>query len=368
MQLFPTKMNSIIICFLLLFALSYAGADENTALFINSSPINANIIIDGNAVVQKTPALLTGITAGEHEIKILKDGFDVTDSTVAVIGGTVNISTFTLYNGNYLASFPDEESIILHTDEDKELPSEFRMPDGDYRIEKSEGVLKITPIYPKSGLVAVTGTLFAGALAANLIAIGEQVRHSSTGDLGVPFSTGVIATGAAATILGVTQFALLVDKLKFFENTRFYKDDPGQNENDAQRLFDNAQNAMSAGRLEAALTGFSSLISSHPDFPGFPEALYRIARLHIISGDTNLAITELKIIITDFPDPDIYDKACQTLALMYFNSGEIEKSVQSAENMVFYDPLFADTPSDIENYGIEWVIANWAGAPGGTTE
>ncbi|HAK44521.1 MAG TPA: hypothetical protein DCO79_01180, partial [Spirochaeta sp.] len=82
---------AMIICLLLLFTAANAAADEtaeqaleepvetveSSILFINSNPINADILIDGEPLLQKTPALLTDISAQRHEISLRKDGFDI---------------------------------------------------------------------------------------------------------------------------------------------------------------------------------------------------------------------------------------------------------------------------------------------------
>ena len=367
MRKYSSQKHLIILCFLLLFVIFSVGAESNgddSVLFINSDPINANIFVDGQAVLQKTPALLTGLTPGLHTIGIRKDEFEAYDSTIDVKAGSVNIKTVSLYNGNFIVNLPREESIVLVKGDDEiSLPEYFKLAGGDFNLQKSGGVLRITPLYPKSELSTVIDTLFTGAILANLIATFVELDEAQ--ELNLPHSPGLSITESLTAILGVTKLALYLDRKNFLEDLRIYKTDPKQNAVEAEKIFDNAQKAMSSGLLESALAGFSTIVSDYPDYPGFPEALYKIARLHIISGDTNLAISELRIIISNYPEPEIYDKACQTLALMYFNAGETEKSIQTVEQMVFYDPLFSGTRSEIESIGIEQVIKNWAGDPGG---
>lgn len=369
MHQFFNKRYVVILCFLLLFTALTATADDTNAtsvLFINSNPINAEILIDGEPLLQKTPALLTGAAEGRHSITLRKTGYEAVNIELELKAGKTVISETELFNGNFIVSFHDKDSISLITNETKSIPGSFRIPSGDYSIIEESGDILISPIYPKDKLLTFTTTLFTASLLANLIT--TFIELDETGELFIPHSDKLVITETLTAITGLTELALLIDRHKFRQEFKSYKADLSQTNTEAENIFDNAQQAMTKGKLENALSGFSSIVSSYRDYIDFPEALYKIARLHIILGDTNLAISELNIIINNFPTPGIYDKACQTLALMYFNAGETENSRQTVEKMVFFDPLFSDTAAVIEEIGVDQVIENWARNPEGQVE
>jgi len=58
------------------------------SLYIKSTPGEADIIINGQLQGVKTPATITDLTAGSHEVKLTKTGYQVLTQTVTIIAGT----------------------------------------------------------------------------------------------------------------------------------------------------------------------------------------------------------------------------------------------------------------------------------------
>ena len=350
---------------------SFLSAEDNQALsapvFINSNPINAGIILDGEPTLQKTPALLTDIRGGRHTLKIIKDGFEDREYTFETSGEQTSVIDLQLTSGTVVADFPEESRVYIRkskdASEDLRRNRTVRLPEGRYDIKNENGEVIVIPVYPKQTLLTMNTAVFFTAVAANLTAIKSELDRFD--ELSFPHSPALTVSEAAVIITGLTEIALLRDKQYFLDDFRIYNAGLEELESEAEKIFAEAQDQLSRGRLENALTGFTRIISEFPDSPRFPEALYKVARIHIISADTNLAVSELNIIIDHFPEADIYDKACQTLALLYFNSGKPGKAADTVNRMVFYDPLFAETREDIEQFGAEKVVENWAGNPEG---
>ena len=84
--------------YLLILSLTFCSLDNlaaepgsgGNALFINSNPIGADILIDGRAVLKKTPALIRNIEPGSRRISLRKDDFHPLDIDVTVTDGSVN--------------------------------------------------------------------------------------------------------------------------------------------------------------------------------------------------------------------------------------------------------------------------------------
>ena len=369
MQLHLKTKLILLSCCLFIFSAVSAAADETAEtanLFIHTNPINATVFFDGEPLLQQTPALLKNIKSGGHSISIRKEGFSPVYNEINLDPGKTEVYESILSRGTFIADFPDEDKITLKTDKNTVLPTALRFPEGAYQFVIGNEGLNIIPVYPKESLLSITGTLFLTALTANLVS--TAVELNSKGELFLPHSGHLIITEAVTAVLGLSELALLIDRRRFAEDFELFGMDLSSLDIEAEQIFNRAQKSLSTGRLEDALTGFSLLVSNFPDYTGFPEALYKIAKIHIITGDTNLAVSELNIIIKNFPDAGIYDKSCQTLALLYFNSGNPEKSRYAVEQMVYYDPLFQGTKEDIDRIGIDSVIRNWAGNPEGQSQ
>lgn len=58
------------------------------SLYINSIPVGADVTIDGQLQTVKTPATITNLTAGSHEVKLTKTGYEDLTKTVTITAGT----------------------------------------------------------------------------------------------------------------------------------------------------------------------------------------------------------------------------------------------------------------------------------------
>ncbi|MDC7125062.1 MAG: PEGA domain-containing protein [Spirochaetales bacterium] len=358
------KKTLVIVCLTLFITVTYATAQDtnNTAnFFIESNPLHANIIIDGKPVIETTPALIKNLSAGTHKIGLRKEGFSPINFEVELKEAETSSVKVELSYGKIVLSISEAEKTIFPSLKNKELSSTILLPEGQYKFTLDDESVKITPTYPKEALLGGVTSLLAVSLfttsLCTLIEIGNK------GELLLPHSNFLVISESATVILGMTELALIIDKNHTMKNLEVYDTNFSENNREAAALLTEAQEKLAAGRLEESLSKYSEIISNYPDFNSIPEALYRTAKIHLITHNTNLAKSELSIIINNYPTPEVYDKACQTLAVLYFDLGDITKSKEIVEKMVFYDPLFSDTKEEIQKNGIESLIRNWAGFP-----
>ncbi|MBU0778328.1 PEGA domain-containing protein, partial [Patescibacteria group bacterium] len=66
------------------------------SLYVNSTPVNADIIIDGQSQDAKTPAIITNLTAGSHEVKLTRTGYEDFTTTVTITAGTTTYLSATM--------------------------------------------------------------------------------------------------------------------------------------------------------------------------------------------------------------------------------------------------------------------------------
>ncbi len=66
------------------------------ALYISSSPVAADIIIDGQSQDARTPATITNLTAGSHEVKLTRTGYEDFTTTVTITAGITSYLSATM--------------------------------------------------------------------------------------------------------------------------------------------------------------------------------------------------------------------------------------------------------------------------------
>ena len=198
-------------CLLILLPLTAVCAEEiqdSANLFIHSNPINAAIIIDGEPVLEQTPALIRDLPPGNHTIALRKDGFAGAEKSVNLEEGVTSVIEFELSRGTIITEMPDENTVYLRTNEDILIPGPFRLPEGRFLFKKEDNSLYITPVYPKNELLTVTGTLLASSFTAAVIA--AIIELDNKGELYLPHSDGLIITEALTAVFGLTELALLL--------------------------------------------------------------------------------------------------------------------------------------------------------------
>ena len=339
---------------------SIYAQDVQVNLFIGSSPINAAVFIDGEPQAQATPVLLRGISTGSHEIKIISENYQPYIDIIELTDK--NSSFFADLNSKVIpSSFVSEENIILRADEDKILGNNLLMPESGYRISREGRDVIITPIYQKEKLLTAISTLLPISFGFTAAAFGIDWYESSR--IRWPQPLYLTALESTTLLLGATEIALLIDRSDYLKHYEIAEFQPGSTEADAELIFQQAGDALAGGSLEEALSLYSEIISFHKDSKFYAESIYRSAKIHIITGDTPLAVAELNMIIMRYQTPEVYDRACQAIALLYYNLDEPGKSKEYAEKMVFIDPLFSGTEEEIQASGIETVIESWARNP-----
>ncbi|HKK51724.1 MAG TPA: tetratricopeptide repeat protein, partial [Myxococcota bacterium] len=107
---------------------------------------------------------------------------------------------------------------------------------------------------------------------------------------------------------------------------------------------------LEAGNLSRALTNYARVVADGGDSEYLPQALYKSAQIYSVSGDIDLAARLLELLIRDYPDPDVYDRALRSLADVLVALERYDEAVARLEEMVFYDTLYEpeDIRADIE--------------------
>lgn len=78
------------------YAVLTSTTTDTGALYINSIPGGADVIVDGQSQKVQTPTTITNLTAGKHEVKLTKAGYQDFTATVTITAGTTSYLSATL--------------------------------------------------------------------------------------------------------------------------------------------------------------------------------------------------------------------------------------------------------------------------------
>ncbi len=320
----------------------------DTAVFISTAPLNAEIIIDGNFIPFKTPYLVRGISPGEHSIILLKEGYRREDFLIDISEGEIHAISPELEELLFFPVFSGEDSVIWNRGADTFQNGEIALSDGSFSIYRRNDTIHIDPLFPDQNLVSAMNALFpASLLSSAVITTYDLLNPSSTGH---KFSTLTVLSWGAVIVSGIMNLALNGKKNQFIRETGAAKI-RNDKEITADNLYRQGEEALTGGNITESLTAYTEILENYRESRYFPLSLYKSARIHFLTGINILAEQEFKLLVDNYPLPEIYDKACKSLADLLYNQKKYEESLHYLDLMVFIDPFF--TRNEIEVYSNE---------------
>ena len=337
---------------------------EGAVLFLSSSPIGADVLHNGQALDTLTPLLLRDLPSGRHTFEVRKQGYSYRMVDVTLEAGEVKSVTVNLGGEYLLPSFPEEGRVVIRGTEEAAGDRLFQLPQGTYRMRRTkDGTLQIEPRYPSQGWltglnVAVPLALaFSGVLTAHDLAFPKRNALQVAPDFSLSPAT-LSAYGVSLTLIGL-DITLHILRARFLKSFAYSAVPARETFYKAREYFDRAESLLSLGQLEEAQRFYTVVLEQHRDSPLYPEALFKIARIHALSGDETLAAMELQLLVGRYPTVDLYDRARKTLADLALARGEFAGSLEELGAMVLADPMFV--PEEIDQYRAE-VLAAWSAA------
>ena len=88
-----------------------SGATGTAALFVNTSPIRAEVVIDGTPV-GATPVLVRELRGGTHTVSIQKPGYVTVEEQVDLENASVGVFTRELEGNEFVATFSSAETVV----------------------------------------------------------------------------------------------------------------------------------------------------------------------------------------------------------------------------------------------------------------
>jgi tetratricopeptide (TPR) repeat protein len=335
-------------------ALPDASEAAKAILFVNSSPIRARVILDGEPLAGETPLMLRNLESGEHEVQILKEDYRLASRTLDLAPGEVAELDIELVKKFWRPAFPDEQELIVHGNPMETGDNLFRLPEGTYNVSRQGTRLDLEPVYPYQNVITALNISLPVFLSFSAVLTLQEMLLPSDTDLPLPpalLTSYIINLGMISL-----DVALHVRKGKFMRDFAAGTDELAGSSSAVREQYERAEELLAAGELSRALNIYSRITAAHRDSEYFPPALYKIAKIHLITGKDSLAILEFRLITSTFPLADLYDKAQKALADIYLSQGSYEQSRSRLDTMVLYDPLF--TAEQIDSYRCE-ILERW---------
>lgn len=335
-------MNRGFACVLLLLApLVLAGGQEVAppSVSVDSVPLGARIVLDGQLTGFRTPALLRGLPPGRHTLSLWKEGFIQTTQSFSVAEGKVPILKVSLPPESVVLSFPVNDQIISAQGTLPAGGRQFRFPTGTYFLSGSEEAVRMTPVFDDAALLDTSGWTL-GLTTAGLAA---SVTHDFLlWRVGLSDQPTRLTVALASVALGELAWYLTLQsrKARFYRETSPSITPLPQKLDQASGLYRQGESALENGDLATAEDSFRQFVRAYPDSRWVPGAWFRLAKIHSVTGRRDLALGEYRLVAETFPQPEYHDRSRQALADLNEAAGFPQDALEQVERMVLTDGFF----------------------------
>ncbi len=311
-------------------------------LFISTDPMGAVVVLDGRALPKTTPMLLRDLSPGKHRLSITRMGYRTETQSFTAEAGKVAAITMNLHEDFISPVLPADESLEFKGRLYPYASHYYEIPTGSYTISRDGNTVSFAPIFPGQNALSFFNVLTPIVIGVSAVTtIGTIFSTSSHPDWSGPVASYL----ASAISIGI-DISLHVQKARYI-NTYSVTPVPRELSTVPQR-YRKASELLSQGDLSDAADQYIAIIEQPQDSIYYPLSLYQLGRIQLIQGDVMLATAELRLIVNKYPLPEIYDKACKSLADIADRQADYKAALGYLGEMVFYDPLY---PKDqIEQY------------------
>ena len=317
--------NILLIIFISLIIIHSATSEENTAVFIVTSPLNCNITVNGEKQKNKTPVLLKTLNKGKHRIEISKHGYKNKKVILEVEEDTNKIINISLQQDFFTLNVSDNEKT-----------KNYNLINGNYTISNEDNI-SVEPEYPKQKyidslniIIPVMGG-FSAALTVNEL---SNPRYDDA--LLSPF---VLSTYIVNTLFISADIMLHLNKNKFKD--RYSRINHIEEKTDLREYFILGNRSVEEGFLDEALSAYNHIIDTNTDSEFYPYALYKAGAIHMIQNNHKKASNLYDRIITEYPMPDLYDKALKNLAEISIREKKYDKAVTYLNEILYITNLYS---------------------------
>ncbi len=350
----------VMVSMMLLAARSAWGGNpqlQGSILFVNSSPLGADVAMDGRDLGGRTPLLLRDLEPGPHRLELRKQGFQARTLEIVLTSGEAQVVAVDLPEQGISTGFPAEAEIVLDGKAAAARDRIFYFEQGGFSIAREQGVVHVDPRYPQQRLIdALNITIPIMLVFAGLLTV-DAVSNPPATDWPVP--PAVLAShGITLSMIGL-DIGLNLHKRRQLQSYSWTARSAEGNQQVARNLYAEAEQRREIGKLDEALERYAELMRSQPDSPLLPMSLYRIGSIQYLRGENTDAVRSFESITRDYPVAELYDRCQKNLADLMLLAMQFEASLGHLDDMVFVDPLYSREEIAFYRYS---VLEAWARA------
>ena len=291
----------------------YHACAQETLLFISTSPINTTILLDGSPQLNRSPLLIRTLSPGDHIIEIMGLPNPGSPRKITLNRGDIRSLSFDYVNNN----------IQIHNVHPSSFVTEVPLLPEEYPKQKSINILNIAiPVF---------------AVISGLLTINDAVYSKDTGLFFSPIT--ITAYTVTAGLTGY-RIALGRQKKRYIQSVDEQFDNVNTPFRMALEQYNMGQEALSLDELDRALFHYTTIVHQYQNTMYLPYALYKIAKIHAIREQYDLATQGFTHITAQYPLPDLYDRSLKSLADIAASQGRYIESIGYLDRMVYADPLF----------------------------
>jgi tetratricopeptide (TPR) repeat protein len=351
--------------FFIIAAVAYSQQVEipYSTFFLTTTPINADVLLDGEPLEEQTPLLLRQLAPGSHELEIRKQGYKTEQLGVELAAGEIRSLEIELASLSFSTLLPEEERVIIRGQKQAAGDTVYQLPEGIYSFSREGGSLHIEPVFPQDSwigglnLAIPLSVAFTTVLTLHDIFYPKRAALQFTEDFSLSPAT-LSAYGLTISLISF-DIALYVRRNKARKAFSYAATPREQALHSAKEYYERAENLLALGQLDEALRFYTRVLEGYKDSPLYPYALFKTARIHFLTGEDSLATIEFNLIADHYPLPDLYDKAQRGLADILLRRESYQESIEQLQHMVFADPLYSK--EEIELLKAE-ILEDWFSA------
>ncbi|UCF98846.1 MAG: PEGA domain-containing protein [Spirochaetaceae bacterium] len=318
----------------------------SSALFLTTDPINADVLLDGEPLEEQTPLLLRVLEAGRHDLEVRKQGYRTERREIEIAAGEIRTVVIELASLSFSPVLPEEQRVIIYGAEEGDGDILYQLPEGNYSFTREKGALRIEPIFPQDGWIRGLNMAIPLSLGFSTVLCLHDIFYPKRAAL--EFSENFSLSPASLSAIGLSLTLISFDIVLYAGRAKAksaftYAATPREQAlHSAKEYYDRAENLLSLGQLEEALRFYTRVLEGYKDSPLYPNALFKTARIHFLTGEDSLATIEFNLIADHYPLPDLFDKAQRGLADILLRRGAYRESIEQLQHMVLADPLYSE--------------------------
>ncbi len=314
-------------------------ASSTAGVFLESTPLGATIQWDGHPLTQATPSYLSGLPPGQHTVRLSKKGYQSWSRTFDLLSGKIVVIPVSLDPSTVTLAFPENSHLWQSGQSINTEGKEFSIPSGPWELKTVQGKIHLDPIFPDQPLLEATAWSIPVLSTLSILAtLGDATVNRGQA---FPFSPATVTSWGLTLGDVLWAFSLNAAKIRFLHESHALPAPLPQARHVASTLFQEGQDFLLSGKLEAAAAAFTQVTHDYPEASQTPGSWFFLGRIHAIQGERTLALSEFRLVADVLQQAAYYDKACKAAADLEEASGDYVRALYHLQHMAFLDPLFA---------------------------